>query len=80
VAKPNRYDVFRQNCGFPTEEEEAFWEERCRSVYTSVPDPQDPHVFGPPGSGCFYHQTKKNKKNLDSYCFETSFGLFIFEK
>ncbi len=44
------------------------------------PDP-DPHVFGPPGSrsfrqmygsesesgsGSFYHQAKKNKKNLDS--------------
>ncbi len=36
MAKPSRYDVFRQNCGFPTEEEEAFWEERCRSVYTSL--------------------------------------------
>jgi hypothetical protein len=23
---------------------------------------------------------QKNKKNLDSYCFVTSFGLFIFEK
>jgi hypothetical protein len=31
----------------------------CR-VRTSVPDPPDPHVFGPPGSGSgsFYHQTK----------------------
>jgi hypothetical protein len=29
------------------------------------PDP-DPHVFGPPGSGSFYHQAKKVRKNLDS--------------
>ncbi len=32
------------------------------------------------GSGSFYHQAKKSKKNLDFYCFVTSFGLFIFEK
>ncbi len=59
------------------------------------PDPPDPHVFGPPGSGStsqrygsgtgsgsgsFYHQAKNSKKNLDSYCFVTSFGLFMFEK
>jgi hypothetical protein len=25
------------------------------------------------GSGSFYHQAKKSKKNLDSYCFVTSF-------
>ena len=52
------------------------------SLITSIgdPDPQDPHVFGPPGpgSGYFYHQA--NKQNLDSYCFMTSFWLFIFEK
>jgi hypothetical protein len=53
------------------------------------PDPPDPHVFGPPGfgtisqrdgsgSGSFYHQAIK-VKNLDSYCFVTSFLLFIFE-
>jgi hypothetical protein len=24
--------------------------------------------------------SKNSKKNLDSYCFVTSFGLFIFEK
>jgi hypothetical protein len=57
---------------------------------SSVPDPNpDPHVFGPPGSqfisqrsgsGSFYQQAKKVKKNLDSYCFVTSFGPFIFEK
>ncbi len=44
--------------------------------HSSVPDP---HVFGPPGS--FFHQAEKNSKiNLDSYCFVTFFGLFIFEK
>ncbi len=37
-------------------------------------DPPDPHVFGPPGS--FYQQAKIVR---ESYCFVTSFGLFIFE-
>jgi hypothetical protein len=41
----------------------------------------DPDVFGPPGSGnfsqrfgsgSFYHLSKNEKKNLDSYCFVTS--------
>jgi hypothetical protein len=38
------------------------------------PDPY-PYVFGPPGSGSgsFRHQAKKVRKNLDSYCFVTSF-------
>ncbi len=55
-------------------------------ILVSVPDPDppDPHVFGPPGygsgSGSFYYQAKIGKKTLDSYCFVTSFGLFIFEK
>ncbi len=44
------------------------------------PDP-DPHIFGPPGSGFFYHQAKLvRKKNLNSFCFVTSLGLFIFVK
>jgi len=41
----------------------------------SIPDPPDPHVFGPPGSGSgftsqrygsgsFYHQAKKIRKTL----------------
>jgi hypothetical protein len=39
---------------------------------SGVADPDtDTHVFGPPGS--FYHQAKNSKKNLDSYCFVTSF-------
>ncbi len=51
-------------------------------VFYSVPDPPDLHVFGPPGSGSFYHHSssKNRKKILDSYCFATSFGLFIIEK
>ncbi len=28
------------------------------------PDPPDPHVFGPPGSGSFYHRTKIVRKTL----------------
>jgi hypothetical protein len=47
-------------------------------VSGSVLDP-DPHVLGPPGSGSLYHQAKIVGKNLDSYCFVTSFGLFSFE-
>jgi hypothetical protein len=34
---------------------------------TSVPDPDpnpDPHVFGPPGSGSFYHKAKLGRKTL----------------
>jgi hypothetical protein len=38
------------------------------SVGTSVadpdPDPQDPHVFGPPGSGSFYHHAKIVRNTL----------------
>jgi hypothetical protein len=48
------------------------------------PDPPDPNVFGPPGSGSgsisqrygswiLLSTSKKRKKNLDSYCFVTSF-------
>jgi hypothetical protein len=45
--------------------------------FRSVPDPNtDAHVFGPPGSG----STSQWKKNLDSFCFVTSYGLDIFEK
>jgi hypothetical protein len=45
--------------------------EPCKStVNTSVldPEPPDPHVFGPPGSGSFYHQAKtlKNDVNVPS--------------
>jgi hypothetical protein len=51
----------------------------------SVPDPDtdpDQLVFGPPGSTCFWSSrillssSKNSKKNLDSYCFVTYFGLF----
>jgi hypothetical protein len=63
------------------------------SVADPDPDPKDPHVFGPPGSGSgstsqrygsgsgsFLPSCKTRKKNLDSYCYVTSFRLFIFEK
>ena len=33
--------------------------------------------FGPPGS--FYHQAKKSKKNLDSYCFVTFFDFLTLK-
>jgi hypothetical protein len=49
------------------------------------PDPSDPFDFGPPGSGfiaevwmririrSLLSPSKNSKKNLDSYCFVTSF-------
>ena len=40
------------------------------------PDPPDPHVFGPPGSGSFYYHAKNFKKNMDSYYFVTLFDFF----
>jgi hypothetical protein len=57
-------------------------------LFPSVPDPPDPHVFGPPGYGSISQvwiqillsPSKNCKKNLDSYCFVNSFGLIIFEK
>jgi hypothetical protein len=57
----------------------------------SVSDP-DLYVFGPPESGAVSQRylliririllssSKNSKKNLDSYCFVTSFLLFFFEK
>jgi hypothetical protein len=52
------------------------------SVADPNPDPPDPHVFGPPGSGStsqrygsFYHHAKIVKKNLDSYYFVTLFDF-----
>jgi hypothetical protein len=50
----------------------------CYKPKSSVadPDPSDPYVFGPPGSGSiFYLQAKVVRKNLDSYCFVTSFDF-----
>jgi hypothetical protein len=55
------------------------------AVTTSVADPNpDPHIFGPdplvkgidPDPSII--KQKGRKKNLDSYCFVASFGLFIF--
>ncbi len=55
-------------------------------IWTSVadpdpnPDPSDPYVFGPPGSGCFYHKAKiRGTKNLDSYCLVTPFRLLYLK-
>jgi hypothetical protein len=46
------------------------------------PDQEGPKTCesGGSGFGSFHHQAKNSKKKLDSYCFVTSFGLFIFEK
>jgi hypothetical protein len=42
---------------------------------TSVPDPNpDPSYM------ILLSSSKNSKKNLDSYCFVTSFGLYIFKK
>ncbi len=34
------------------------------SVADPDPDPSDPYVFGPPGSGSFYNQAKIVRKTL----------------
>ncbi len=54
----------------------------CHWCWNSVADPDQyyPYVFGPHGSGSFYHQAKNSKKNIDSYCFVTSLWLLMFEK
>ncbi len=56
---------------------------RLNVVYNNVAAP-DPYVFGPTGfgsinqrygSGSFSSSSKNSKKNLDSYCFVTSFDF-----
>jgi hypothetical protein len=60
-------------------------------VVTSVADPEDKYVFGPPGSGSgsvskmyrsgsFYHQVKLIIKPLIPTVLLTSIWIFIFEK
>jgi hypothetical protein len=50
------------------------------------PDPPDPHYLGLPDPDSLVRGVdpsiikQNSKKNLDSYCFATSFELFIFEK
>jgi hypothetical protein len=39
------------------------------------PDPLDPYVFGPPGSGSLYEQAKQIYKNLDFCCLVRYFLL-----
>jgi hypothetical protein len=53
------------------------------SLTSTLPD-LDPHVFGPSFIffGYFFHPSnikQKKKEKLDSYCFVTSFGPFIFK-
>ncbi len=57
------------------------------SVGDPNPDPLDLHVFGPPDPlvrgmdpDPYLLSSKNSKKNLDFYCFVTSFWLFTFEK
>jgi hypothetical protein len=55
-------------------------------MFLGLPDP-DPETLvrgmdpapDPDPSIILLSFSKKSKKNLDSYCFVTSFGLFIFE-
>jgi hypothetical protein len=46
------------------------------------PDPPDPHVFGPPGSGSgsFYHYANIVRKTLISTVFLLLFDFSFFEK
>ncbi len=78
---------------FSIEYDDVFFKLFITSVADPNPDPSNPYVFGPPGSGSISQQvqygiwirillssSKNRKKNLASYCFVTSFWLFIFEK
>jgi hypothetical protein len=48
-------------------------------MFLGLPDPY-PLVRGLyPDPSIILLSSKNSKKNLDSYCFVTSFGLFIFE-
>jgi hypothetical protein len=53
------------------------------AVFLGLPDP-DPLAKGmdpdPAPDRILLSSNKNSKKNLDSYCFVTSFGLSIFEK
>jgi hypothetical protein len=52
-------------------------------MFFGLPDPDpNPLVRGmdPVQIRILLSPSKNRKKNLDSYCFVTSFGLFIFEK
>ncbi len=80
----NRLDseFLRKNCEFSNKED-------FLGLSVADPDPPDPPVFGPPGSGSisqrygsgsgsFYHHAKIVRKTLFSTILEF-FGLFIFE-
>jgi hypothetical protein len=52
-------------------------------MFLGLPDPdRDPLVrrMDPYPDQILLSTSKNGKKNLDSYCFVTSFGLVIFEK
>jgi hypothetical protein len=82
--------TLRFTCPFSAPEEEhrdLGWMVFCSVVDPDL-DPPDLYVFGHPGSGPINMRDgsgsgstcKNSKKNLDSYCFVTSFELFVFEK
>jgi hypothetical protein len=55
-------------------------------MFLGLPDPDplvrgmDPDPAPNPRFWTLLLSSKNSKKNLDSYCFVTSFGLFILEK
>ncbi len=58
--------------------QKKMWCEILFSCCVSDPDPNpDPHVLSP---RILLSSSKNCKENLDSYCFVTCFGLFIFER
>jgi hypothetical protein len=62
----------RERFGYPPRLTTPSQVSQYSSLLSSVADP-DPNNFGPSGSGFI------SQKDLDSYCFVTSFWLFIFE-
>ena len=87
-------------CQQKTNLKKNFWIRRVKTIRwvwllpsVADPDPPDPRVFGPHGSGSGKSEvwillririllslSKNGKKNLDFYCFVISFWLFTFGK
>ncbi len=59
-----------------------FGRRKKNSVSDPNPDPPDPHVFGPSGSGstCQRYEIGSGSFYYQAKLVKTSFGLFIFEK
>jgi hypothetical protein len=66
-GKHSRKDPFKQLFNSYSEHQHMS-KKACDNIFVSLsvpdPDPPDPHVLGPPGSGYFYHQAEIVRKTL----------------